>query len=126
MTFPRHRLTSKQRQALYESESAKALASGRGEHPICNICNLPVQPGQEWHDSHNKYLPHAAGGERDGIAHARCNLKHNNEHDTPLVAKLKRIAQKHSGAYRSANPMRGSRDHPWQEKQKLNGTVVRR
>lgn len=99
----------KQREALWDAEAAKALAAKRGPHPICALCNLPINPGQDWHDSHNKYWPHAVGGERDGIAHARCNLRHNNLHDTPLVAKVKRQRQAFIRARQASRPMPGSR-----------------
>ena len=99
MIRKRQRLTSAQREDLYDCEVAKALASGRGQFPICRLCDLPIFPGQQWHDNHDRYLPHAIGGERDGISHARCNLNHNHTHDTPLVAKVKRQRRKHIGAH---------------------------
>lgn len=122
----RHRLTSKQREELYDREAKKALAAGLGELPICNICTLPVDGARDrWHDSHNPYLPHALGGERDGIAHERCNLRHNNKHDTPLVAKNKRVRQNHIGATApSLRPLPGGRND-WLKK-KIDGTVVNR
>lgn len=107
--MPRHRLTAKQREELWDTEAAKALAAKRGPYPICALCNLPVTPGQSWHDSHNKYWPHAVGGERDGIAHVRCNLRHNNLHDTPLVAKVKRQRQGFIRAKQPRQTMVGSR-----------------
>lgn len=109
MTF-RRRLSSTARAALYDSEAAKARENGRGEYPICNICDLPVQPGQDWDDSHNKHKPRWLGGDYDGIAHRRCNRKHNNEHDTPLFHKSNRIRLKHIGAYRSNKPLPGGRN----------------
>ena len=109
MTRKRHRLTAAQREALYDEEAAKALASGRGQFPLCKLCDLPIGPGQRWHDNHDKYLPHAIGGERDGISHERCNLDHNHKHDTPLVAKVKRQRQKDIGAWRTSRPMVGSK-----------------
>jgi len=105
----RQRLTAKQREDLWDAEYAKSIEAKRGEYPICNICDLPVTPGQTWHDSHNKYWPHAVGGQRDGIAHARCNLRHNNIHDTPLVAKVKRQRQGFIRARESRRPVVGSR-----------------
>ena len=107
--MPRRSLTAKQREELWDAECAKSIAAERGQYPICNLCDLPVTPGQTWHDSHNKYWPHAVGGNRDGIAHARCNLKWNNEHDTPLVAKVKRQRQGFIRARESRRPMVGSR-----------------
>lgn len=104
-----NRLTTKQREVLWDTEAAKALAAKRGPYPICNICDLPVTPGQNWHDSHNKYWPRAVGGQRDGIAHAKCNLRHNNLHDTPLVAKVKRQRQSYIHAKVSnSRPLAGT------------------
>lgn len=107
--MPRRRLTAKQREELWDAEAANAVAAKRGQYPICALCNLPVTPGQDWHDSHNKYWPRAVGGERDGLAHARCNLRWNNIHDTPLVAKVKRQRQSFIRARESRRPLPGSR-----------------
>ena len=105
----RDRLTAKQREELWDAECAKSIAAGRGQYPICNICKTQITPGRRWHDSHNPYLPHALGGDRDGIAHERCNLKHNYEHDTPLVAKNKRQRQKFIGAWQTrSRPIPGT------------------
>lgn len=119
----RHRLTTRQREDLYDREVAKAVAAGRGNRPVCNLCNCPIY-GRDWHESHNKYLPHALGGEVDGIAHVRCNLEWNNIHDTPLVAKVKRVRQKNIGAWRSKRPMPFGRFDKL--KQKIGGEVVER
>lgn len=105
----RRRLTTRQREALYESEAQKAREAGRGEFPICALCDLPIFPGQRWHDNHDKYLPHALGGKRDGISHERCNLDHGHRIATPQVAKNKRQRQKHIGAWRTSRPMVGSK-----------------
>jgi hypothetical protein len=125
-TRKRKRLTSAQREELWDSEVAKTLASGRGQFPICNICGNGIFPGQEWHVSHNKHLPHAIGGDVDGISHARCNLDHNHAIDTPLVAKVKRQRQKHIGAFQRSvfNRLPCGRDSQWRKK--LTGEVVPR
>lgn len=110
MTPKRKRLTASQREDLYDSEVAKALASGRGQFPLCALCGNGIFPGQAWHESHNKFLPHAIGGDPDGIAHERCNLDHNHAVDTPLVAKVKRIRRKHIGAQlKTSRPIPGSK-----------------
>lgn len=93
------RLSSTAREKLYDAEAAKAKASDRGDLPICNICDCPIDGRRErWHESHDPQIPKHMGGEVTGIAHERCNLKHNNEHDTPLFWRLKRIRQFHIGA----------------------------
>lgn len=119
----RARLTSKQREALYDVETAKARAAGLGEYPICNICRLPIQGFRErWHESHDPHLPHALGGSVTGIAHERCNLEHNWRVDTPMVAKNKRVRQRYIGAKSpSRRPLPGGRASPF--KIKIGGGV---
>ncbi len=99
----RRSLTTKQREELYER------CRGERKFPDCNICFLPIHPGQRWHESHDPLLPRALGGVATGIAHERCNLQHNHHHDTPLVAKITRVRRKDIGAFRSYRPMLGSR-----------------
>jgi hypothetical protein len=118
------RLSSTTREELYDAEVAKAKAAGRGDLPICNLCDGPIGKGQRWHVSHDPLIPRWMDGQVTGIAHARCNMLHNNRHDTPLYHKVKRNRQKDIGAYRSSMPMRGGRDSD--EKKKLNGLVVDR
>jgi hypothetical protein len=109
-------LTTKQREELYDS------CRGDNIFPTCNICGGPIGPGQKWHQSHNPLLPGAIGGKVDGIAHAKCNLDHAHEIDVPLIAKVKRMRQKHIGAYRSSSrPINGSKRSPFRKK--MNGQV---
>lgn len=109
MTFHR-RLSSTKREELYDAEAAKALAAGLGELPICNICNGPINGRtQAWDESHEKHKPKWLGGVIEGIAHRRCNRKHNNTHDTPLYAKTVRQRQRDIGAkVSSSRPMVGT------------------
>lgn len=120
----RPRLTPKQREHLYDIEVAKSLAAKRGRFPLCQLCDLPITPGQRWHDNHDKYLPHAIGGQRDGISHERCNLDHARSVDVPLIAKVKRIRRKHIGAKINPHPMIGSKASGW--KHRMDGTWERR
>lgn len=120
----RRRLSPKQRKALYESERDKAIEAGRGEFPICALCDLPILPGRLWHESHNRHLPHALGGGVDGIAHGRCNLRHAREHDVPLIAKSKRIREKFLDQRRTMNPLAGGRDD--RLKRTMSGKTVLR
>lgn len=105
------RLSSSAREKLYDAEAAKARALGKGDLPICNICGLSVDGRrQRWHESHDPTKPRWMGGEVTGIAHERCNLRHNNEHDTPLYFKVKRVRQKHIGArVAKGRPLAGTR-----------------
>lgn len=122
MTFPRSR--TKQREALYADECHKALASGRGEYPICRLCDQPIAPGSLWDINHEAHMPKWLGGAVDGISHRRCNRIHNNEVDTPLFAKNERVRRKHLDLPRSATPVPGGRGD--RLKKKMNGDVVER
>lgn len=91
-------MNTKSRDELYEREQRKALASGRGDHPICNLCNLcdlAIFPGQEWDESHFP-IPKAFDGNAVGIAHRRHNREHGAKVVTPMVAKMKRQRSKHT------------------------------
>ena len=108
----RRRLTARQREDLYNREAVKARDSKRGEYPICNLCNLPVTPGQDWDESHAG-RPAALGGTDTGIAHRRCNRIHGATIVTPMVAKAKRTRRKHIRASAKAkHPLPGGRHSP--------------
>jgi hypothetical protein len=64
--------------------------------PDCNLCHLPVFPGDDWDESHVP-VPKALGGKATGVAHRLCNRRHNNLDVTPRVAKAKRQHRKHVG-----------------------------
>jgi hypothetical protein len=105
----RRRLSTRQREQLYAAEVEKAQIAERGDYPICALCDLPVEPGQAWDESHQKHKPRWLGGAVDGIAHRRCNRRHNNRHDTPLFAKNERMRKKHLDLVRSSQPMPGGK-----------------
>jgi len=93
---------------------------------VCHLCSLKVHPGEEWDVSHE--IPLEAGGKDDEtnwlVAHRKCHRHHTAKVDAPLIAKVKRIHQRHIGAKKSKNPLPGSRNSLW--KRKMDGTVVRR
>lgn len=120
----RHRLTSTQREQLYKREADKARDAGRGDYPICNICDLPIIPGSLWDASHQKHKPHWLGGDIEGCAHARCNRSWNNQHDTPLFAKSERVRKRHLDITRSSTPLPGGRDD--RIKKTMSGKVIDR
>lgn len=105
-------LSTRDREKLYDAQAQKARDAGLGDLPICNIRDLPIDgTRQRWHESHDPTKPRWLGGSVTGIAHARCNTKHNNEHDTPLFAKSNRVRQKFIGAkVRKHRPMVGTVD----------------
>jgi len=119
----RTRLTIKQRQALYDRELSKARAAGK-EHPDCNICDLPVLPGDLWDESHWP-RPRSFGGTITGIAHRyRCNRRHGAKIVTPLLVKSNRTRARHTGAFFTRHPLPGGRDD--RLKRTMRGQIVLR
>lgn len=90
---------SAKRARLYVAECRKARDAGRGEVPICNICDMPIAAGTGWHESHIP-VAKALGGQRTGCAHVVCNLRHAALVVTPAVAKVKRVRNRHLGIVR--------------------------
>lgn len=123
MTF-RRRLSSKQREALYQQEAAKAREEGRGEYPICRLCDMPITAGQLWDTNHEGHKPRWLGGQIDGISHRRCNALNAHTYATPLYAKSQRVRKKHLDFTRSATPLPGGRDD--QIRKTMSGKVVLR
>ncbi len=111
----RVRITSKMRADIFLRHSG-----------VCHLCSLKVHPGEEWDVSHE--IPLEAGGKDDDsnwhVAHRKCHRSHTARVDAPLIAKVKRVHQRHIGAKKSKNPLPGSRNSLW--KKKMDGTVVRR
>lgn len=93
---------------------------------VCHLCSLKVDAGQEWDVSHE--IPLEAGGRDDDsnwlVAHRKCHRNHTARVDAPMIAKVKRIYQRHVGAKKSRSPLPGGRGSLW--KKKMDGTVVRR
>jgi hypothetical protein len=87
---------------------------------------MKVVPGEDWDVSHD--IPLEAGGKDDAsnwfVAHRKCHRVHTSTVDMPLIAKVKRIHQKHVGAKKSRSPMPLGRGSKF--KRKMDGTIVRR
>lgn len=118
------RLSTRQREKLYESEAQKAREADRGKHPICNICGYQILPGRSWDESHDPSKPKWLGGLVTGIAHRKCNQLHNNRVDTPLYAKSERQRTKFLDLKRSRSPVPGGRYDSI--KRTMSGRVVDR
>ena len=113
-------MTPKAREALY------VRCRGERRFPSCNLCGGDVLPGEAWDVSHFP-VPAALGGTDVGVAHLRCNRDHGAKIVSPMVAKVKRVRQKHIGARergKGSRPMPCGRRSPWLKK--LSGEVVRR
>ena len=93
---------------------------------ICHLCNMRVDAGQDWDVSHE--IPLETGGKDDDtnwyVAHRKCHRTHTAKVDAPLIAKVKRIHQRHIGAKKSRSPMPFGRGSKF--KKKMDGTIVRR
>ena len=111
------------RERLWDAEAARAVRNGRGQYPVCNLCDSPIGIGQDWDESHIG-RPKALGGALTGCAHRRCNRDHNNRFVTPSVAKAKRQARVHKGCKQTATPLPFGRNTS--RSKKLNGEVVAR
>lgn len=119
LSYPRYRrrLSPTKREELYDR------CRGENTFPICNLCPLPILPGQEWDESHIG-APAALGGTETGVAHRKCNRDHGAKVVTPMVAKAKRGRQKFIGAWVPQTPMRGGRSDSI--KRTMSGRVVPR
>ena len=94
----RRRISTRERAALFSRE--------RG---VCHMCGGLVHAGEAWDVSHE--IPLACGGADDEtnwkVAHRKCHREHTAKVDAPLIAKVRRVAQKHLGATRPARKMKG-------------------
>jgi hypothetical protein len=115
--YPRRRLSSTAREALYDR------CRGAAEFPTCNICGQLVLVGDAWDESHHpEGPPRCFGGTETGVAHRTCNRRHGAEVVRPMDAKATRNRQKHIGAFQTRHKLPGGR-MDWR-KQKLDGSVV--
>jgi hypothetical protein len=111
----RVRITAKMRADIFLSRGGS-----------CHLCSMKVVPGEDWDVSHD--IPLEVGGKDDAtnwfVAHRKCHRVHTSTVDAPLIAKVKRIHQKHVGAKKTRSPMPLGRNSKF--KRKMDGTIVRR
>jgi 5-methylcytosine-specific restriction endonuclease McrA len=111
----RVRITAKMRVDIFERHGG-----------MCHLCQMKVIAGEDWDVSHQ--IPLEAGGLDDAsnwlVAHRKCHRVHTATVDAPLIAKVKRIRQRHIGAKQSRTPMPFGRGSKF--KRKMDGTIVRR
>lgn len=110
------------RQKLWDREALNSYLCEQGRHPICNLCGLPVTPGQDWDESHGPTAK-AFGGKRTQIAHRRCNREDGLEVKR-RADKSNRVRAKHTKSWRSDRPVPGGKRAPW--KRTLDGRVIDR
>lgn len=96
----RYRFGSKKRDALWARERNNAQLTGRGDLPICNLCNTPVGADQAWHESHLPWRGAPVHLRSVGVAHKDCNLEHGRKVVVPAVAQSNRL---HKRDQRAAN-----------------------
>jgi len=92
----RPRFGTKRRDDLYAREALAAHKAGRGPHPICPHCDLPVTTDQAWDEAHIG-APRCFGGKETGVGHMLCNRLDGAKNVTPAAAKARRVRMKHLG-----------------------------
>lgn len=134
----RYRYGSKKRDALWLRERNNAQLSGRGDCPICNICDKPVDANEPWHESHLPWRGAPAHLRSVGIAHKDCNLEHGRKVVVPAVAQSNRLHKREqrlhafAGSGRQPTTFSGSGRHRMPgginspQSRSMRGRVVRR
>lgn len=105
--------------------TTRRAAIFKAHDEICHICGCKIQVGEKWEAEH--IVPYAMtrddSDENLAPAHVSCHSQKSKQ-DVRKIAKAKRVAAKHSGAYRPKAVLPGSKASKW--KRKIDGTVVRR
>jgi hypothetical protein len=103
---------SRKRENLWQACRVTAYLAGRGDCPICNLCDTPVTADQDWHESHLPWRGAPAHLRSVGIAHKDCNLLHGRTVVVPAFAKADRINDRRlglKGPGLGRHPMRAGR-----------------
>lgn len=93
---------------------------------VCHLCGLRIDGAREaWDVEH--VVPYALTRDDTDAnlrpAHKSCHATKTRA-DLGQIAKAKRVAAKHSGAWKAKARLPGSRGGRW--KRKINGTVIER
>ena len=93
---------------------------------VCHICGERIDGTRERWEVEHKVALALTGDDSDGNlapAHASCHAAKTKE-DVRLIAKAKRVAAKHHGAWQPRSTLPGSKGSRW--KRKIGGGVVPR
>ncbi|EDM70802.1 HNH nuclease [Roseobacter sp. AzwK-3b] len=92
----------------------------------CEECGVKLNVGDRREFDHR--IPCGLGGDNSlencVVLCAACHRDKTDTEDIPRIAKAKRVAAKHTGAFRPKSTIPGSKGSKW--KRKMDGTVVRR
>ena len=105
------------------SRRARIFAAANG---VCHICETVIDGTREpWEVEHVIALEISGDDSDDNLrpAHVACHKAKTRE-DAGRIAKAKRVAAKHTGAFRTRSPLPGGRQSMWRKR--MDGTVERR
>jgi len=94
---------------------------------VCHICGEQIDGTRErWDADHVIPLEISGDDSDDNLrpAHERCHRAKTAQTDVPTIAKCKRVAAKHSGAYETKSKLPGGRKSKL--KKKITGEVIPR
>jgi hypothetical protein len=117
--------TRKDRERVW---NARLIHGDPAQEPfvLCNLCRMPVDPGEAWDISHIG-VPAAHDGQTVGIAHRACNHADNHVNVIPFVAKTKRMYRNHHGIDEPGlTPQALPFGRKSKLRKKLNGEIVPR
>lgn len=103
---------SRKRENLWQACRMTAYLAGRGDRPVCNICDQPVDATEPWDESHLPWKGAPVHLRRVGIAHRACNREHGSRVVVPAKAKARRIEARRlglKGPGLGRSPMAGGR-----------------
>lgn len=92
---------------------------------VCYLTGRKIRPGDQWDCDHVLALCNGGQNRESNLAPAiREAHRSKTAQDVAQKAKDRRVAMKHTGAWKPKTIVPGSKASPW--KKKADGTVVRR